>query len=230
MATHIGELVNAGSPPKMSSAQKVWEEAANGVAGMDRHAFVELMNGLWSGMGRTTMPDQTTLRVWYLCLSDLNVQQFGRAIQRYLTERSKEFVNVQLIRELSGAQQASEAKAVEAWQIALDSIRIVGSYARPAWDDPVISQTIANLGGWVEFCGQEPEQLRDFVRGRFLKTYESLAASGRVTQSARLVSLIDQSGSVGETVRVGYNGGHVARIGIATCDSVSLPMVERIID
>lgn len=186
--------------------------------GMDRGAFVELMNGLWSGMGRTTMPDATTLRVWYLCLSDLTVQQFGRAVQRYLTERSKEFVNVQLIRELSGAQETNDAKAVEAWGLALESIRIVGAYARPAFDDPVISQTIANLGGWVAFCDSDPDELRQFTRARFLKTYESLAASGRVTQPARLVSLIDQSGSPAETIRVGHLNGQVARIGIAAAN------------
>lgn len=172
----------------MSSAQKVWETAANGVSGMDRRSFVELMNGLWAGMGRTTMPDQITLRVWYLCLHDLTVQQFGRAIQRYLTERSSEFVNVQLIRELSGIAVSAEAAAILAWDSVIEAIRVFGSYRVPQFADHVTSHVINHLGGWVEICGTEPGELRKWTRQHFVKSYKSLAAI--VTEPHKLKCLI----------------------------------------
>ena len=180
-----------------SSAERIWEDAANGHNGMDKTAFVELMNGLWSGMGRTVMPDKTTLRVWYLCLHDLSVAQFGRAVQRYLTERSAEFVNVQMIRELSGVQLAGEEAGLLAWNMAVFAVTEVGSYAVPVFADPAISHVLDNLGGWDWFCGQKPDALRSYVRPHFLRAYASFAKM-RTLQPVRLKSLTEQSGGRSE--------------------------------
>ena len=188
MVQHIAELVGGDSQPKRSSAQRVWEEAANGVEGMDRHAFVELMNGLWSGMGRTTMPDQTTLRVWYLCISDLTVQQLGRAVQRYLTEHSKEFVNVQLIRELSGAQADGDTASIAGWDEVLREIKRVGAYQTPVFADNRTAATIRHLGGWVAVCDKKPEELHQWTRQYFLKTFAAMPA----TAETRLSNLIER--------------------------------------
>ena len=193
---------------KKSSVDAVWEQAANTANGMDKTLFVELMNGLWSGMGRNTMPDKTTLRVWYLCLHQLTVEQFGTAIRRYLTERSAEFVNVQLILELSGAKQSAEEAALLAWDVAIRAIRLVGSYAVPEFDDPAISRTIESLGGWEEFCGQNPEQLRKFVRSRFLKAHETFSRIPRLAP-VRLKCLIDRNGDKATTLRVGHSTQNV---------------------
>ena len=179
---------------------------------MDQVAFVELLNGLWLGMGRNKEPDAATRKVWYYCLHDLTEQQMATGVRRYLTERSSEFVNVQLIRELSGIQSTTAAASLEGWTLAVEAIRIVGGYARPSFSDPLVSQTIASLGGWVEFCDTEPETLRNFTRARFLKTYEALASDGRKKYPARLVSLIDASGNPSETISLGMVEGSVRRL------------------
>jgi hypothetical protein len=170
-----------------SSAERIWEDAANGRNGMDKAAFVELMNGLWSGMGRTVMPDKTTLRVWYLCLHDLSVAQFGRAVQRYLTERSAEFVNVQMIRELSGAQQAAEEAPLVAWNEVTTEIRRTGGYQTPRFSDQRTTATIQHLGGWIRLCEQSPEELHKWTRQNFLKAFAAMPA----TAQARLTNLIE---------------------------------------
>jgi hypothetical protein len=195
------------SQRKKSSVDTVWEQAANTANGMDKTLFCELMNGLWSGMGRTVMPDKTTLRVWYLCLHQLTVEQFGTAIRRYLTERSSEFVNVQLILELSGAVETRANAALEAWQEAIDAVRIVGSYRSPAFSNPTTSHVIQSLGGWDWFCDQKPEQLREWVRGRFLKTFEALSVSAKTDEPVRLPNLLTKTG--GEMVEM------PARIGVS---------------
>jgi hypothetical protein len=170
--------------------QKLWEEAANTASGMDRAAFVELMNGLWAGMGRTAKPDQTTLRVWYLCLHDLTVPQFGRGIQRYLTERSSEFVTVQMIRELSGIQQAADEASVSAWSAVVDAIKFFGGYQTPRWDRPDaarITQAISHLGGWIRLCDTESEELHKWTRQAFVKAYNAIPAT---SEQARLTNLV----------------------------------------
>lgn len=175
------------SQPKTSSAQKVWEEAANGVSGMDRNAFVELMNGLWSGMGRTVMPDKTTLRVWYLCLADLTVAQFGRAVQRYLTERSDEFVNVKIIRELSGIETSGDTQAIDAWDDVVSEIKRVGGYQTPRFRDVRTTAVVQHLGGWIRMCDTKPDELHKWMRQNFLRAFAAMPATALV----RLTNLIE---------------------------------------
>ena len=180
----------------------VWENIAGAVNGMDRAVFAEMLNGLWVACGRREYPDKTVLRVWYFCLHDLTESQFAHGIMRYLTERSSEFLTVQIIRELSGVQQQAEVAAIEAWDAAINAVRIAGSYQSPSFSDPVISRVIESVGGWVWFCGRSPEDLRKFVRARFLKTYDAFAKSG-AKEPVKLLSLIDMTGGRSEVVKIG---------------------------
>lgn len=181
-------MENAVTLPTKSSVDRIWEQAGNSATGMNKHAFVELMNGLWAGMGRTAMPDKTTLRVWYLCLHDLTEAQFGRAIQRYLCERADEFVNVKLIRELSGKQVAQDEAGVEAWSEILREIKRVGGYQTPRFSDPRTSAVVQSLGGWILICDTESEELHKWTRQHFLKTFAAIKAA----EPARLTNLIDK--------------------------------------
>lgn len=180
----------------------VWKGIADAAAehGMDKQTFSDLLNGLWVACGRK-YPDETVSRVWYFCLHDLTERQFAAGIQRYLTERSKEFLTVQLIRELSGIQQASEEAAILAWDAAVKAIHTVGSYAVPDFADPAISRTIETLGGWDWFCDQRPDQLRNFVRARFLKSYDAFAKIPRI-EPVRLKCLIDRNGDRSTVLRI----------------------------
>lgn len=204
MVEAIGSLVRSRRQTGnriSKTVDNVWKRLADGVDGIDKATFTDLMNGLWEGCGRTTKPNETTLRVWYFCLHDLTERQIAHAIMRYLTERSSEYLSVQLLRELSGIQSSREAAACDAWVTAVDAVRIVGSYAIPVFLDPVISHVIANLGGWEWLCGQSPEQLRKFERTRFLKTYEAFAAHG-VKEESPLKCLITLSGGIAERIPV----------------------------
>lgn len=188
MVQHIGELVSVATLQTKSSPDRIWEQAGNTASGMNKHAFVELMNGLWAGMGRTVMPDKTTLRVWYLCLHDLTEAQFGRAIQRYLCDRADEFVNVKLIRELSGAQSSSETARVTAWDEVLREIKRVGAYQTPVFSDSRTAATVRSLGGWVRICDTDPDELHKWTRQHFLKTFSAMPAMAE----SRLTNLIEQ--------------------------------------
>lgn len=208
MVTTIGQAIASRSqrPTGRNSGtvEDVWQRAVRSVDGMDLTVFGELLTGLWSGCGRKDPPDKTTMRVWYYCLHDLTEQQMAHAVMTYLTTRSKEFLTVQLIRELSGIQQAKELAAMEGWDLAIEAVRIAGSYAVPKFQDPVISNVIQNLGGWTWFCDQHPEQLRGFVRARFLKAYDVLAGSGKSIAEARLMSLTESGGGRSQLIAIGH--------------------------
>lgn len=200
-------MANRSQISSRKSVSDVWENIAGAVHGMDRSVFAEMLNGLWVACGRREYPDKTVLRVWYFCLHDLTEAQFAHGIMRYLTERSSEFLTVQIIRELSGVQQQSEVAAIDAWDAAIHAVRLVGSYQIPEFSDPVISRVIESVGGWVWFCGQSPEELRKFVRARFLKTYDAFAKSG-TKEPVRLLSLIDMTGGRSQVVKIGCNKQH----------------------
>lgn len=203
MVEAIGTLLHSRvQTGNQKTVENVWKRVADSCYGIDKKVFTELLNGLWEGCGRTAKPNETTLRVWYFCLHDLNEQQLAHAIMRYLTERSSEFLSIQLIRELSGVQDATAAAGLEAWSLAVKTVAHVGGYAAPEFADPILSRTIESLGGWVWFCDQKPAVLRDFVRARFLKTYDAFSRS-QVSEPARLVGLIEQSGGARQVVRVG---------------------------
>ena len=179
-----------------SSVESVWEQAGNTADGMNKNAFCELLNGLWSGMGRTVMPDKTTLRVWYLCLHDLTEAQLGRGIQRYLMERADEFVNVKLIRELSGHQVASDTLGIACWDEVLTEIKRVGAYQTPRFTDSRTAATIKHLGGWVLICDTPGEELHKWTRQNFLKTFAAIP----MTTQARLTNLIEaENARTGQT-------------------------------
>jgi hypothetical protein len=112
-------------------------------------------------------------------------------MRRFIRESSTEFVSVQKIRELSGAVLNHEAAAILAWDAVVDAIRIWGSYRVPTFRDPVTSHVVRHLGGWVEICGTEPTQLRQWTRQQFVKAYKSLVSV--VKEPVELKCLIQEA-------------------------------------
>ena len=180
-----------------SKIQTVWQEAARGAASqpgaMDPATFTALLRGVYRTRYGKDM-DDVSVSVWYFTLRRLTMEQLLHAVDRYNWERSKEQLTPQLIIELSGAAETRENAALMAWDEAIEAVRIVGSYRSPAFTHPTTSHVIQSLGGWDWFCGQAPEQLRDWVRQRFLKTFEAMSSSVKTQEPARLTNLLTKSG------------------------------------
>lgn len=191
------ETMNQIATQPTSRIQTVWQEAARGAAGqpgaMDPATFTALLRGVYRTRYGKDM-DDVSVSVWYFTLRRLTMEQFLHAVDRYNWERSKEQLTPQLIIELSGAVETRENAALMAWDEAIEAVRIVGSYRSPVFTDPTTSHVIQSLGGWDWFCGQAPEQLYDWVRQRFLKTFEALSASVKTQEPARLTNLLTKSG------------------------------------
>lgn len=186
-----------------SKVQQVWQQAARGAANqpraMDPATFIALLRGVYKTRYGKDM-DDVSVSVWYFTLRRLTMEQFLHAVDRYNWERSKEQLTPQLIIELSGAVETRENAALMAWDEAIEAVRVVGSYRSPEFSHPTTSHVIKSLGGWDWFCGQDPDQLRDWVRQRFLKTFEVLSSSTRTQEPARLTNLLTKSG--GEMVEM----------------------------
>jgi hypothetical protein len=193
----------------VSKVQQVWQQAARKAAdagAMDPATFTALLRGVYRTRYGKDL-DDVSVSVWYFTLRRLTMEQFLCGIDRYNYERSKEQLTPQLIIELSGAVETRESAALEAWQEAIDAVRVVGSYRSPVFTNTATSHVIESLGGWDWFCDQSPEQLREWVRGRFLKTFEVFTASAKTQQPTRLPNLLTKTGGqmVEMPARIGFS-------------------------
>jgi hypothetical protein len=204
MVQHIGELINADQQSRKSSAD-VWQNIASLVDGMDKKIFMQLIGDLWEGMGRKDPPGNTLLKMWYITLRKMTPDQLGRAIVRYLEEKSDEYCTPKLLLELGGVTSAGDTAAIEAWDDVVKEISRVGAYQTPRFRDVRTAAVIQNLGGWIRVCDTKPDELHKWTRQTFLKTFAAMP----VTATARLTNLIET-----ENARTGQTASaeHVQRL------------------
>jgi len=187
MVQHIAELVNVGQQSKKSSAD-VWQNIAAAVEGMDKQIFMQLIGDLWEGMGRKDPPGNTLLKMWYITLRKMTADQLGRAIVRYLEERSDEYCTPKILLELGGAADAGDTASIAGWDEVLREIKRAGAYQTPVFADNRTAATIRHLGGWIMVCDKSPEELHQWTRQHFLKTFAAMPA----TAETRLSNLIER--------------------------------------
>jgi len=187
MVQHIAELVSVGQQSKKSSAD-VWQNIAAAVEGMDKQIFMQLVGDLWEGMGRKDPPGNTLLKMWYITLRKMTADQLGRAIVRYLEERSDEYCTPKLLLELGGVADAGDTASIAGWDEVLREIKRVGAYQTPVFADNRTAATIRHLGGWIAVCDKKPEELHQWTRQHFLKTFAAMP----VTAETRLSNLIER--------------------------------------
>lgn len=122
-----------------------------------------------------------TLRAYLAALADLSLEEVQRACLSAMQTRKFMPMPAEL-RELAGLEPPSVA-AMRAWESARKTVRLYGAYRSPDFEDQVINATIRALGGWVEFCSMDPEQLDKFTRKDFEKIYAGFLQYG-VSQDA----------------------------------------------
>jgi hypothetical protein len=174
----------------MSLLRETQQSSKPPSAAIDSDTFLKLLLYLWRGIGRTKDPDEITVQCWFDNLKDLTREQLFRGIQEFIKGHSAEFVSVQKIRELSGAQSAADEASTLAWSALLAAIKFYGGYQTPKWDRPDaarITQAISHLGGWVRLCDTESDELHKWTRQAFCKAYNAIPATA---EQARLTNLI----------------------------------------
>jgi len=174
---------------------------------MTKQEFWELLCGLFDAAGWKP-PTRERGRVWYLALSDVTAPEFARAIGVYARQHSKEFLSIQLIRELAGVQTTTEDAAVLAWDAVLKAIRQYGAYYSVQFEDPAISAAIDAMGGWVVLCNKTSEELLKWTPKEFQKIYRAMSNTSRA--AVPLVGVIERNngflGHRGAAVPVAHIG------------------------
>lgn len=114
---------------------------------------------------------------WVESLDDLTDEQFCTALKRFSRE-SKEFPSPAAVRQFAGAVALPDAdRATIAWGKVRESIRKIGGYATVTFDDPLITATIREMGGWVLLCETTTDDLK-WREQDFRRIYGAIAKSG----------------------------------------------------
>lgn len=195
---------------------------------MTRHDFARCIAVLSSGVGREM--SQPTIEVWYRVLGDLTVEQLEAGIVRGLrTYKFAGFPPIAAVREWAGCGDSElriEDRAALAWDRVLTAIARVGGYHSVEFDDVAIHATIRTLGGWATLCDTPSQELRSFVRPRFLESYRAHVAAGvHADAAAALPGLIAADRS-----REGYDAPEPVRIAThlpPTVKRINAPAIDR---
>lgn len=120
--------------------------------------------------------DEATLEAYRIGLGDLPIEDIERAVGRAI--RQKTFMPPAAeLRELAGVLKPAD-RALKAWEAFRRAHRIHGPYVSVAFDDPLITATIRNLGGWVQIDERLEVDDEKWIRKDFERVYASFAETG----------------------------------------------------
>ncbi len=114
---------------------------------------------------------------WIESLDDLTDDEFCTALKRFSRE-SKDFPSPAAVRSFAGSVGLSDSdRATIAWAKVRESIRKVGGYATVTFDDPLITASIREMGGWVQLCETNTDDLK-WREQDFRRIYGAIAKAG----------------------------------------------------
>jgi hypothetical protein len=135
---------------------------------------------------------------WCEALDDLTDEQFCTALKRFSRE-SKEFPSPAAVRQFAGAVALPDAdRATIAWVKVRESIRKVGGYATVAFDDPLITAAIRDMGGWVQLCETSTDDMK-WREQDFRRIYGAIAKAG-IGDASPLPGICDRTNA-----KLGYD-------------------------
>lgn len=118
------------------------------------------------------------VEAYFIALVDLTDEQLEQAAAQAV-RTLKWFPKVAELREIVGEQTAHGAgvtTATEAIEQIYRTIREIGSYSSPRFDDPLLNRVVAAMGGWRELCLSE-NVMAD--RAHMIKLYGEIASAAR---------------------------------------------------
>lgn len=160
----------------------------------DKKMFASIMYPLGK-IYDLALEDKYIMRVWFEALSDLSIEEVGKAVSAYL--KSPDFGTYKpkpadIIKMIQGT---SLDKSFQAWSKVESAARRVGSYQTVVFDDPIIHRVIEDMGGWVDLCQKNESEL-PFVAKEFTARYKGFSVRGEMpVHPTRLYGLTDRVNS-----------------------------------
>lgn len=192
---------------------------------MTQDEFNSAIAILIASVGRP-MPDEQ-VRAWKLICDDLTAEQLRRGV--ITTIRTHEFAGfppIAAIRKNAIGKEAGQLtiadRAVVAWGAIKRAVAVHGGYATVQFDDPLVTASVRELGGWSRFCDCEAGEKFDvWLRKDFERTYSALLVAGTSAErTAPLAGLCDVANSA---------NGHHERLQATTINTGLSPVPARLV-
>ena len=128
---------------------------------------------LAAGIGREIKTQQ--IQAWYPILSDLTVEQWGYAVQRYLAESDSAWPMPAQLRKLASEfTHGVHSDHGEAFAKVTDAVRVYGSYQADkamASFDEATRRAVQACGGFMWFCEMDSDN-RQTMAAQFRMAYQ----------------------------------------------------------
>jgi hypothetical protein len=171
---------------------------------LDRTEFAKIMTGMCELFNVT--PSEFIFEIYYETFKDYEIDQFKQAVNYVM--RTHVYNSLPkpavIIEFLDGSK---DDKALQAWLWVREAITKGGYYASIEFADPIISNVINELGGWMWLNSQPIKEL-PFIEKRFSDLYRLFLKRG-VNQGVKVLGFFETTNlkngyEVAEPIRIGF--------------------------
>lgn len=158
---------------------------------LDKNKFTELLSGMCEIYDKS--PSEFIFKIYYEMFDGYDYPEVERAFKKCLQHRiySTFPKPAEILEFLEGTK---DDKAWIAWIQVRDSMCEVGYYQTPEFNDPIISNCIDVMGGWMEICSTKVDEM-PFVEKRFMELYR-LFLKREVKEPVKLAGYIKMTNSL----------------------------------
>lgn len=160
----------------------------------DVRAFAQVMTALNEVFGDPAK-SVTDLKneLYFSALQDLTIEQLNKAVNVLCNRKTiKTFPLPAEIRDAAIGNLNDMAEA--AFEVMWDTVKRVGSYYSVEFQDGVIAQVVALMGGWEKVCKLEGEM--KWIRKEFCDIYSSLIRRGASHEPQKCIGIAEGHNSV----------------------------------
>jgi hypothetical protein len=143
---------------------------------VNRAEFLRVLLATWAAFTSAQPLSDPAIEAYWAGLQDLDYEDFKTGAMRAIRE-CRFFPTVAELRHFS--RQSPDERAVLAWDVIRRGIK-TGVFTGPhlfVFDDPVLTATVANLGGCKRFADVEGNDLHKWLRDDFERVYQVMHAA-----------------------------------------------------
>jgi hypothetical protein len=170
-----------------------------------RKAFASLMTGIGELYGRSISPE--LISIYWDGLRDFDFEDVKAAINLHVRNPDTGQFMPKIADVVKFIEGNSATKAMRAWQVVLDTVRLVGTYQSVVFDDYLIHATVNAMGGWQSIGLIGDDELR-FKANEFERRYQSFCLKPPAHYPRKLTGYFEQ-----ENAKTGFPSGQPVMIG-----------------
>jgi hypothetical protein len=132
-----------------------------------------MLNEVYQLYNKTLTKEASVLWIGSMRSKGISGEDALSGLQAYITDPDKgQYIPKpsDIIGKVLGDGSDVETLAQVGFGIMLEAVRKIGAYRVPQFDDPNIARAISSMGGWIQMCMMETDQIPT-IRAQFVRAY-----------------------------------------------------------